>query len=31
MNKLLSTLLFLVLAPLTVLAQNTYPIVLVHG
>ncbi|GAB9471582.1 hypothetical protein Gpo141_00008788 [Globisporangium polare] len=31
MNKLLSTLLFLVLAPLAVLAQNTYPIVLVHG
>ncbi|KAF1319730.1 hypothetical protein FI667_g12969, partial [Globisporangium splendens] len=31
MHKLLSTLLFLVLAPVLVLAQNKYPIVLVHG
>ncbi|TYZ66215.1 hypothetical protein PybrP1_011866, partial [[Pythium] brassicae (nom. inval.)] len=31
MQKLLSTLLVLVLAPLAVLAQNKYPIVLVHG
>uniref|UniRef100_K3WFI1 Lipase-like C-terminal domain-containing protein n=2 Tax=Globisporangium ultimum (strain ATCC 200006 / CBS 805.95 / DAOM BR144) TaxID=431595 RepID=K3WFI1_GLOUD len=31
MHKLLSTLLFIVLAPVLVFAQNKYPIVLVHG